>query len=205
MNTSFFPIMGAAIAIIGASVCQAEAASCPENKYNDTKCSSAIFHNQTMTFVNPPNPPPPRRPYPPIPEHEYIMAKDTKITVTPLYGSYSDQGQATPIHLFDQGKAKILLDTSSQPYTTSVKVYGSGSFTLLSDPTNLIYWHCQHSEEFGNMAVDPEQPLSFDVNVSIIYPLDEGACVYLDSTHYSCTCNYEITQNWLYSPKKHEN
>jgi hypothetical protein len=190
MNKSFFPIIGAVTLLIGAPVCRAETPSpsllCPVQP--GTTCIDAIFHSNSITFVNPES----RKPYPSIPA--LFMAG--KIIVAPIYGSYLDKGQPASIDLLGQGKATILLDTSAQPYTNSTSIYvkGSGSFVLQSDPKTRIYWECQHGETFQNMPVDPKKPLNFEVKLTSIYPLDEGACVYLDPTHYSCICNYEITQ-----------
>ncbi len=53
MNKNFLPIIGAVIAIIGASARQAEGvATCSENAPPNTTCLPVIFHNQSMELVD---------------------------------------------------------------------------------------------------------------------------------------------------------
>ena len=115
MNKSFFPIIGAAIAIVSAAAGRLEAAptpTCSQNAPLDTECLHVIFHNQSMELV----------------EVGYRNHKETKTRI-PLY-EYTTRGHLRKEHplkvdayvclnFFEMNRVadERFLDATPLPYT----------------------------------------------------------------------------------------
>lgn len=191
MNKNFLPIIGAVIAIIGASARQAEGvATCSENAPPNTTCLPVIFHNQSMELVD--------VSYAHhqevktrIPPHEYTTTG--QIIVTPYYGGL-EKGQSSSINLFEEGATIIRFTNPPGNAGMYFSVKAEGIFTQSFQDTSLkliIPWECSAESTSLDFPPDTQKPLEVEINTIVNF--STGGCV-LEKDRYLCPCDYKITQ-----------
>ncbi len=160
--------------------------TCPI-KY-ETTCIGTIFHNTTMTLID----------YPPhkAPPKTYILTTG-KITVTPLFGSYANQGTPNSINLSENGLVSIQFDTRPPNTYGYYTIEASGVFSKEFPSTNvskIISWKCLSDERQLKLPPDTQKP--FDIEVDTTVKFSPGICSPdpLDHTVLICPCHYNITQ-----------